>query len=83
LRWDRVQSQHDHGAGAHVDAFAAQRELVDSYESLDTMVKIAAENPGERILVDLAAQTHERLVKWIDESGVIEALADNGLSLTY
>ena len=57
--------------------------LVDSYESLDTMVELAAENPEERILVDLAAQTHERLVKWIDESGVLEALSDHGLSLTY
>jgi hypothetical protein len=57
--------------------------LIDSYESLDTMVELAAENPDERILVDLAAQTHERLVKWMDESGVLEALNEHGLSLTY
>jgi hypothetical protein len=57
--------------------------LIDSYESLDTMVELAAENPGERILVDLAAQTHDRLVKWMDESGVLEALSAHGLSLTY
>jgi hypothetical protein len=57
--------------------------LIDSYESLDTMVELAAEHPDERILVDLAAQTHEPLVKWVDESGVLEALSDLGLSLTY
>jgi hypothetical protein len=57
--------------------------LIDSYDSLDTMVELAAENPDERILVDLAAQTHERLVKWMDESGVLEALNEHGLSLTY
>ncbi len=57
--------------------------LIDSYESLDTMVELAAENPAERILVDLAAQTHERLVQWMDESGVLEALNEHGLSLTY
>jgi hypothetical protein len=57
--------------------------LIDSYESLDTMVELASENPDERILVDLAAQTHEPLVKWVDESGVLEALSDHGLSLTY
>jgi CobQ/CobB/MinD/ParA nucleotide binding domain len=57
--------------------------LIDSYESLDTMVELAAENRDERILVDLAAQTHERLVKWMDESGVLEALNDHGLSLAY
>jgi len=57
--------------------------LIDSYESLDTMVELAAENPSERVLVDLAAQTHERLVKWMDESGVLEALGDHGLTLQY
>jgi MinD-like ATPase involved in chromosome partitioning or flagellar assembly len=57
--------------------------LVDSYESLDTMVELAAENPSERILVDLAAQTHERLVRWMEESGVLEALKDHSLALTY
>jgi hypothetical protein len=57
--------------------------LIDSYDSLDTMVELAAENRDERILVDLAAQTHERLVKWMDESGVLEALNDHGLSLAY
>lgn len=57
--------------------------LIDSYESLDTMVELAAEDPSERVLVDLAAQTHERLVNWMDESGVLEALGDHGLSLTY
>jgi hypothetical protein len=57
--------------------------LVDSFESLDTMVELAAEHPDERILVDLAAQTHAPLVKWMDESGVLEALADLGLSVTY
>ncbi len=57
--------------------------LVDSYDSLDTMVELAAENPSERVLVDLAAQTHEQLVKWMDESGVLEALGDHRLSSTY
>ncbi len=57
--------------------------LIDSFESLDTMVDLAAEHPDERILVDLAAQTHAPLVKWMDESGVLEALADLGLSVTY
>jgi hypothetical protein len=57
--------------------------LIDTYESLDTMVELAVENPGERVLVDLAAQTHERLVKWMDEAGVLDALRELGLSLTY
>jgi hypothetical protein len=72
-----------HGSLMRFYADFASPMLVDSYESLDTMVELAAENPEERILVDLAAQTHEGLVKWIDESGVLEALSDHGLSLTY
>jgi len=47
------------------------------------MVELAAESPKERILVDLAAQTHEQLVKWMDESGVLEVLIDHDLSLVY
>lgn len=72
-----------HGSLMRFYADFASPMLIDSYESLDTMVELAAENPEERILVDLAAQTHDRLVKWMDESGVLEALSDNGLSLTY
>ncbi len=57
--------------------------LVDNYESLDVIVEAAAENPGLRILVDLAAQTHDPLVKWMDESGVLDTVQDLGLTLAY
>ena len=76
-------TDRSHGSLVRFYSDFASPMLIDSYESLDTMVEIAVENPGERILVDLAAQTHERLVKWIDESGVLEALSEHGLSLTY
>ena len=56
---------------------------VDDYGSLDTIVEAAAENPGLRILVDLAAQTHAPIVKWMDESGVLETVSELGLSLAY
>jgi len=72
-----------HGSLIRFYSDFASPMLIDSYESLDTMVELASENPGERVLVDLAAQTHERLVKWMDESGVLEALGELGLSLTY
>ena len=76
-------TDRSHGSLVRFYSDFASPMLIDSYESLDTMVELAAENPGERILVDLAAQTHERLVKWIDESGVLEALSEHGLSLTW
>ena len=76
-------TDRSHGSLIRFYADFASPMLIDSYESLDTMVEIAAENPDERILVDLAAQTHEPLVKWIDESGVLDVLRDHGLSLIY
>lgn len=76
-------TDRSHGSLLRFYSDFASPMLIDSYESLDTMVELAAENPAERILVDLAAQTHERLVKWMDESGVLEALNDHGLTLAY
>jgi hypothetical protein len=76
-------TDQSHGALMRFYSDFASPMLIDSYESLDTMVELAAENPQERVLVDLAAQTHEQLVKWMDESGVLDALRDHCLSSTY
>jgi hypothetical protein len=76
-------TDRSHGSLMRFYSDFASPVLVDRYESLDTVVEAAGENPDKRILVDLAAQTHEPLVKWMDESGVLEALGDLGLSLTY
>jgi hypothetical protein len=57
--------------------------LVDRYEALDAIVEVAVEKPGQRVLVDLAAQTHAPLVKWMDESGVLELAAESGITVKY
>jgi hypothetical protein len=57
--------------------------LVDRYEALDRIVEAAVEHPGHRVLVDLAAQTHEPLVKWMDESGVLDMADLSGIALQY
>jgi hypothetical protein len=57
--------------------------VVDRYESLDPIIETAIEHPEKRVLVDLAAQTHDPLVKWMDESGVLEMAAEAGYSITY
>jgi len=61
----------------------ASQVLVDSYEALDRIVEAAVELPGRRVLVDLAAQTQEPLVKWMDESGVLDMADLSGISLHY
>jgi len=57
--------------------------VVDRYESLDLIIESAIANPEKRILVDLAAQTHDSLVRWMDESGVLEMAAEGGYTVTY
>ena len=76
-------TDRSHGSLLRFYAAYASPVVVDRYESLDVIVEAAIENPEKRILVDLAAQTHDPLVKWMDESGVLDALGELGLSLSY
>ena len=73
-------SDRSHGALLRFYAGYASPVLIDSYESLDAIVEAAVAQPDRRVLVDLAAQTHEPLVKWMDESGVVELAAEAGLA---
>jgi hypothetical protein len=57
--------------------------VAETYESLDRIVETAIEQPGRRVLVDLAAQTHEPLVKWMDESGVLDLADVSGITVQY
>jgi len=76
-------SDRSHGALLRFYAAYASPVLVDRYDSLDAIVEAAAESPDRRILVDLAAQTHEPLAKWIEECGLLDADAGLGLSIRY
>jgi cellulose biosynthesis protein BcsQ len=57
--------------------------LTDSYEALDRIVETAIEQAGRRVLVDLAAQTQEPLVKWMDESGVLDMADLSSVGVSY
>ena len=61
----------------------ASQALVDRFDALDRIVEAAVERPGVRVLVDLAAQTHEPLVKWVEESGVLDMGDLSGFALKY
>jgi len=76
-------TDRSHGSLLRFYSAYASPVVVDRYESLDMIVEAANENPDKRILVDLAAQTHEPLVKWMDESGVLEAASELGFALQY
>ena len=65
-------SDRSHGSLLRFYTDYASPVVVDSYESLDAIVEAAVEHPDKRVLVDLAAQAHDPLVKWMDDSGVLE-----------
>lgn len=76
-------TDRSHGALMRFYAGFASPALVDRYEALDAIVEAAVEKPERRILVDLAAQTHDPLVKWMDESGVLELASEGAFSISY
>jgi hypothetical protein len=76
-------SDRSHGALIRFYAGYASPVVVDRYESLDAIAEAAAEQPDRRVLVDLAAQTHEPVVKWIEDSGLLDMAGELGLSVRY
>jgi len=84
-QWPFVGFDTDRSHGALLRFYAdyASSALADRYEALDRIVEAAVEQPGRRVLVDLAAQTHEPLVRWMDESGVLDMADLSGIALFY
>ena len=76
-------SDRSHGALMRFYAGYAAPVRVDSEETLDGVIEAALEQPERRVLVDLAAQTHEPLKRWIDGAGVFDLAAESGLTLHY
>lgn len=76
-------TDRSHGALMRFYSDYASPILIDRYEALDHIVETAVEQPGIRVLVDLAAQTHAPLVAWMDDSGVLDLAKENGLRITY
>jgi len=76
-------TDRSHGALLRYYSDFAAPTIIDDYQSLDAIVEIAAENPEQHVLVDLAAQTHHPLAKWIDESGVLELSEELGVRIYY
>jgi len=76
-------TDRSHGSLLRFYTDYASPTVIDHYQSLDAIMETALANPGQRILVDLAAQTHHPLAKWIDESGVLELADELGIALYY
>ena len=76
-------TDRSHGSLLRFYTDYASPVVVDKYESLDAVIETAVEQPGKRVLVDLAAQTHEPLVKWMDDSGVLDTAEELQVSFCY
>jgi len=76
-------SDRSHGALMRFYAPFASPVVTDRFESLDTIVEAAAEQPDRRIIVDLAAQTHEPLVRWMEESSLLDVASELGVKVRY
>jgi len=76
-------TDRSHGSLLRFYADYASPTVIDNYQSLDAIIETASAEPDQRILVDLAAQTHFPLARWIDESGVLELAEELGISICY
>ena len=76
-------TDRSHGSLLRFYADYASPVVIDRYESLDAIVEAATSGTGQRVLVDLAAQTHEALARWMDESGVLELAGEHGIAVRY
>jgi len=76
-------TDRSHGSLLRFYADYAVPTQVDVFESLDAIIEAATEDSDRHILVDLAAQTFHPLVKWLEESGVLELSSELGISITY
>src|SRR4029078_2479258 len=74
-------TDRSHGALMRFYSAYAAPILVDPSGSLDAIVEAAVDQPGRRILVDLAAQTHDALATWMEDAGAISLAAEIGMSI--
>lgn len=76
-------SDRSHGALLRFYPQFASPVLIDRYDSLDAIVEAAVEQPERRVLVDLAAQTNDHLMQWMDDSQLLEVANEIGLNIRY
>ncbi len=76
-------TDRSHGALMRFYPGYASPILVDRSEAFDSVMEAAAAEPTRRVLVDLAAQTHEPLARWMEEGGVFNLADELGLKLCY
>jgi hypothetical protein len=72
-----------HGALLRFYADYASPVRLDEHDSLDLLIERAVEDPQQRILVDLAAQTQQSVAQWLDDADVLGLAEEQGVTLTW
>jgi hypothetical protein len=75
-------TDRSHGALLRFYTDFASPVVIDKYEALDQLIETATESP-QNVLVDLAAQTHGFLARWIEDSGLLGFAGEIDIDLTY
>lgn len=83
LPFTAFDTDRSHGALLRFYGDYAAPVALDRGEALDAIVEAAAEQPERRVLVDLAAQTHDTLAQWMEEASLLAVAADEGIQITY
>lgn len=76
-------TDRSHGALLRYYADYAAPLPLETGDSLDPVIEAAAEHPGRRVLVDLAAQTQADLLRWLEETGAGDVALQLGMALNY
>jgi hypothetical protein len=76
-------TDRSHGALMRFYRGYAATVNVAETESIDRIAEAAAESPDRRVLVDLAAQSQEPLVRWMDESSFLDLAKELGIEVRY
>lgn len=83
LPFTAFDTDRSHGALLRFYGDYAAPVALDRAEALDAIVESAAEQADRRVLVDLAAQTHDTLAQWMEEASLLAVAADEGIQITY
>lgn len=83
LPFTAFDTDRSHGALLRFYADYTAPVAMDRTEALDGIVEAVVEQPERRVLVDLAAQTHETLAQWMEEASLLAIAADEGIQLHY
>ena len=76
-------ADQSHGALLRFYQDYSAKVSVNSFESFDAVIEVAAEHPEHQVIVDLAAQTSTFLDQWMAESGIAELAPEAGIKLKY